>query len=90
MTTNNVFTLEVLADISDRVMRVQSYLKQSTDAWLSIASEFSTAKQLFKTIVYERFVNDAGFTKSVADKLLMIGNQKIFYDPKIQKYLVSA
>lgn len=75
---------EVLQDVQMRVDRVRGFLKQSTTAWLSIAREFATAKDLLSQFAYERFVNDVGFTKSVADKLIVVGKKKsLFEQPKL-------
>jgi hypothetical protein len=62
-----------LNDIQSRVDRVRGYLKQSTSAWLSIGTEFHTAKTKLKQLAFEKFVIDCGFTTSIADKLVRIG-----------------
>lgn len=62
-----------LNDIQSRVDRVRAYIKQSTSAWLSIASEFHNAKAKLKQLAFEKFVIDCGFTTSVAEKLVKIG-----------------
>ncbi len=89
MKKHNPFTTEVLADVADRVARVQLHLQTSTAAWLEIAKEFAIAKKTLETIVYQQFATDAGFTTNVADKLQKIGLQTIFYDPQVTKYLIS-
>jgi hypothetical protein len=90
MTNNNTLSPEVLADISKRVVRVQSYLQTSSESWLAVAEEFSVAKKKLSTKAYQRFAIEAGFTTNVAEKLQKVGSQSIFYDPQIKKYLASA
>lgn len=77
--TNINLTPVELSDIEQCVSRVRAYLKQSTSAWLSIASEFSSAKQKFKTLGYQKFVIDCGFTTTVADKLAKIGSCAVLH-----------
>jgi hypothetical protein len=66
-------------DLQARVDRVRAYLKQSTSAWLSIASECYSAKQKLKQLAYEKFVIECGFTTSVADKLVKIGSCPVLH-----------
>jgi hypothetical protein len=70
---------EVLSEIQKRVDRVHGFLKQATSAWLSIAREFAFAREALSQLAYERFVNDVGITKAVADKLVRIGQSKVFF-----------
>ena len=70
---------EVLSEIQKRVDRVHGFLKQATSAWLSISREFAVAREALSQLAYERFVNDVGITKSVADKLVRIGETKVFF-----------
>ncbi len=90
MTNDDTLPTEVLIDIAERVARVQSHLRTSSDTWLSIAKEFSNAKKKLSTQAYQHFALEAGFTTNVAEKLQKIGSQTIFYDPKVKKYLASA
>lgn len=66
-------------EVKTRVERVNILFKQSTSAWLNIASEFVAAKNKLKQLAYEKFINDVGVTKSVADKLLKIGSCTSLY-----------
>jgi len=81
MTTpkNEVLTPAELEDINSRVERVRGYLKQSTSAWLAVAHEIAAAKKNTKTLAFEKFINEAGITKSVADKLLIVGKCNSLY-----------
>ena len=79
VTSNDNLDTEILKDIQTRVDRVNGYLKQATSAWLSIAREFAVAKEGLSQFAYERFVSDVGFTKSVADKLVLVGGKKCLY-----------
>jgi hypothetical protein len=81
MTNNNSGALSDIevTDIQLRVSRVRAYIKQSTSAWLSIGSEFFSAKEKLKQLAYEKFVIDCGFTTSVADKLVKIGSCGILH-----------
>ncbi len=76
---NDVLTIAEIEDVNARVERVRGYLKQSTSAWLVVASEFVAAKNKLKTLAFEKFTNEVGITKSVADKLLMIGKCNPLY-----------
>jgi hypothetical protein len=76
---SNTLSAEVLQEIQTRVDRVNGYLKQSTSVWLSVAREFFVANQALSQHAYERFINDTGFTKSVADKLVLVGKKKCLY-----------
>jgi len=73
-----------LADVKARVERVVALVKRSATAWLEVAREFANAKDALKQHVYERFVNDAGFTKAVADKLISVGKCKPLFGDKLQ------
>lgn len=76
---NDPLSSAEIDDVKSRVERVSILLKQSTSAWLAIASEFVAAKNKLKQLAYEKFINDVGITKSVADKLLKIGNCASLY-----------
>src|SRR5262245_8199755 len=76
---DTAFTIEELNDVKARVDRVSAHLVRSTTAWLDVAREFADAKTSLKQHAFERFVNDAGFTKPVADKLIKIGQCKQLY-----------
>lgn len=89
MTNSNLSNIE-LNDIQLRVDRVRAYLKQSTSAWLSIASEFSSAKQKLKTLAFQKFVIDCGFTTSVADKLVKIGSCSVLHSEEKLPLVSSA
>ena len=73
---------DVLSDIEDRVYRVQNCLRTSTSAWLEVAREFADAKTKLKSIAFERFVNEVGVTKSIADKLVIVGRRSVLFDEK--------
>jgi hypothetical protein len=79
-----------LNDIQRRVDRVHGFLKQSTSAWLSIASEFSTAKNKMKPLAFQKFVTDCGFTISVADKLVKIGSCAVLHTEEKLPLVSSA
>ncbi len=87
--TSNLSNIEI-NDIQSRVDRVRAYLKQSTSAWLSIASEFHSAKQKLKQLAYEKFVIDCGFTTSVADKLVKIGSCAVLHTEEKLPLVTSA
>lgn len=89
MTNSNLSNIE-LNDIQLRVDRVRAYLKQSTSAWLSIATEFSSAKQKLKTLAFQKFVIDCGFTTSVADKLVKIGSCALLHSEEKLPLVSSA
>ena len=89
MTNSNLSNIE-LNDIQLRVDRVRAYLKQSTSAWLSIATEFSSAKQKLKTLAFQKFVIDCGFTTSVADKLVKIGSCAVLHSEEKLPLVSSA
>lgn len=89
MTNSNLSNIE-LNDIQMRVERVRTYLKQSTSAWLSIATEFSSAKQKLKTLAFQKFVIDCGFTTSVADKLVKIGSCAVLHSEEKLPLVSSA
>lgn len=89
MTNSNLSNIE-LNDIQLRVDRVRAYLKQSTSAWLSIATEFSSAKQKLKTLAFQKFVIDCGFTTSVADKLVKIGSCTVLHSEEKLPLVSSA
>lgn len=63
-----------LSEVKKRVSRVSNLVQNSATAWLDVAKEFGEVKYnpKLKPRVYQRFVNDAGFTLSVADKLSLI------------------
>lgn len=67
-----------LEDIKLRVDRVNSLLKVSANTWIEVGKEFVSAKSAFGNHAYERFVNDAGFTHPVANKLVCIGKSNVF------------
>ena len=71
---------EVLNDIEQRVSRARNCLRASTTAWLGLGREFADAKTKLKPIAFERFVNEVGMTKSIADKLVIIGRRKTLFD----------
>jgi hypothetical protein len=89
MTNSNLSNIE-LNDIQLRVERVRAYLKQSTSAWLSIATEVSSAKQKLKTLAFQKFVIDCGFTTSVADKLVKIGSCAVLHSEEKLPLVSSA
>lgn len=88
--SSSALTSIELNDIQLRVDRVRAYMKQSTSAWLSIAAEFSYAKQKFKTLAYQKFVIDCGFTTSVADKLAKIGSCAVLHSEEKLPLVSSA
>lgn len=77
--TTPIMSAAELSDIRDRVARVENYLKQSTASWLKISQEFASAREKLKTLAFQKFVVDCGFTTAVADKLVKIGNCKSLY-----------
>jgi hypothetical protein len=81
---------DVLSDIEDRVSRVRNCLRTSTSAWLEVAREFADAKTKLKSIAFERFVNEVGVTKSIADKLVIVGRRSVLFDEKIIDYISTA
>lgn len=89
MTTNLKKTIELsqkeLSDIKTRVERVSALVKRSATVWLDVAKEFTDAKAKLKQHAYEKFVNDTGFTKAVADKLLSVGKCKRLYAEELQQ-----
>jgi hypothetical protein len=60
--------------ISDRAKRVRELVTKSGEVWLEIASEFAAARERLSKLAFERFINEAGFTNSVALRLVTIGN----------------
>jgi len=92
MTTlkNDPLTPAEIDEVKSRVERVSVLLKQSTSAWLNIASEFVAAKEKLKQLAFEKFINDVGVTKSVADKLLKIGKCAELYVANNLEYVASA
>lgn len=87
--SNNPLSAYQIADIEKRVLRVKSFLKQTTSAWLSIAKEFSVAKGDLSQHPFEAFVNSVGLTKSVSDKLLKIGECKPLYEEQNLEFVTS-
>lgn len=87
--SNASLTKNEIADVKARVERVAALVKRSATAWLEVAKEFADAKAKLSQHAYERFVNDAGFTKAVADKLLTVGKcEKLHsdaYEPAISR-----
>ena len=80
----------VLNDIEERVSRVRNCLRTSTSAWLEVAREFADAKTKLKAIAFERFVNEVGVTKSIADKLVIVGRRPLLFDKSIIDYISTA
>lgn len=90
MSTTTI-TREVQQQIDERAAKVRSLLKQSTSAWLKIASEVVEAKvKLGTQLAFERFTTEVGFTKSVSDKLHKIGSCKRLHLPKHLDVLASV
>ena len=81
---------DVLSDIEERVFRVRRCLRTSTSAWLEVAREFADAKTKLKSIAFERFVNEVGVTKSIADKLVIVGRRPLLFDEAIIDYISTA
>ena len=81
---------DVLSDIEERVSRVRNCLRTSTSAWLEVAREFADAKTKLKSIAFERFVNEVGVTKSIADKLVIVGRRPLLFDEAIIDYISTA
>lgn len=86
---NTVLSAAVIADIQERVKRVTALLKRSAAIWLEIGEEFGTAKRQLKPLAYERFINDTGITKSVADKLVAIGRCRRLYAQDSEPFIAS-
>jgi hypothetical protein len=84
-TTASELDFTEIQDIESRVTRVKKMLNNSSVIWLQIAKEFVEAKVKLRQLGYERFVNDSGFTKSVADKLICIGKCKRLYDDQAKE-----
>jgi hypothetical protein len=60
-------------DIESRVQRISDLVTTAAHAWIDVGLEFASAKEALTTHAFERFLNDAGFTRAVADKLVCIG-----------------
>ena len=81
---------EVLKDIEQRVSRARNCLRASTTAWIGLGREFADAKTKLKPIAFERFVNEVGMTKSIADKLVIIGRRKTLFDEANIDYISTV
>lgn len=68
-----IFTDAEIEDVKTRVERVTSLVRNASQNWIDVGNEFANAKAFLNIHVFERFINDAGFTTSVADKLVCIG-----------------
>jgi hypothetical protein len=90
MKSGVTLSTDVLNDIEKRVSRVRICLRASTSAWLEVAREFADAKTKLRSIAFERFINEVGVTKSIADKLLIIGRRKILFDDSIIDYISTV
>ncbi len=82
---NSNLTETDLADIEGRVKAVRVLLSRSANAWLDIASLFKEAKSQLSQHAFERFINDSGFTKSVADKLIIVGKCNALYRESVRE-----
>lgn len=87
---NDTLSADVLFDIQKRVECVKAHFRTSSAAWLQVAQEFTTAKELLNQHAYERFVNDVGVTKAVADKLVLIGRETALYREELIDYVSTA
>jgi hypothetical protein len=86
-TNSEKLTPNELKDIAERVRKVKSLVRKSADAWLEAAKEVATAKGDLTRLAFERFCTDAGFTKSVADKLIRIGKCDRLYQREAGKHI---
>lgn len=76
-----------LDKIVDYVARVRALVKTAANAWIDVGVAFADAKKDLRKLAYERFVNDAGFTQAVADKLVCIGKCTALRSERAKKFI---
>lgn len=87
MTNTKTLTLKEAQDIDQRALKVSSLLKRSAQLWLEIATEVNDAKVSLCPISYNLFLNKAGLTNAIADKLLRIAKDTMLYSDIVKPHI---